>query len=128
MRESLSSIHATIGVGVGVEPVTLMLPVPLKVRGLMFAKVEPRLGAPTPLKVLSATLLFEIVIVIVPSADIEPESAAPSGKGLLASGSGLIGESGGPICPYSKDGVPVASVFMATYFRRSFPKSQMTYH
>ena len=86
---------------VAVDPVTLTLPVPLNVRGLMFAKVEPRFGAPAPLKVLSAILLLEIVIVIVPSADIEPESAAPSGNGLLASGSGLVGESGGPTWPYS---------------------------
>src|ERR1700682_3002259 len=83
------------------EPVTFVLPLPLKVRGLMFAKVDPFFGVPAPLKLVSATLLFEIVMRMVPSAAIEPESAAPSGKGLFASGSGLVGESGGPMCPYS---------------------------
>src|SRR5712692_2017710 len=76
----------------------------------------------------SVTLLFEIVILIVPSAAIEPESAAPSSNGLLAAGSGLVAASGGPTCPYLNDGVPLPSVNIATYLLTPLPKSQMMYH
>src|SRR5437870_1628860 len=76
----------------------------------------------------SATLLFEIVILIVPSAAIEPESAAPSSNGLFAAGSGLVAANAGPTCPYLNDGVPLPSVNIATYLRTPLPKSQMMYH
>src|SRR6266849_4550916 len=54
--------------------------------------------------------------------------SSPSLKGLFASGSGLVGDKGGPTWPHSKDRAPPESVFMATYLRRPLPKSQMMYH
>ena len=116
---------------------TFVVPLPLKVRGLMLAMVLPPFGAlELALQVAklesvgmhSETLLFEIVILIVPSAAIEPESAAPSSNGLLAAGSGLVAANAGPTCPYLNDGVPLPSVNIATYLRTPLPKSQMMYH
>ena len=119
------------------DPVTFAVPDPLNVLGLMLAMVLPGFGALLlALQVVklesvgmhSVTLLVEIVIRIVPSAEIEPVSAAPSSKGLFAAGSGLVGDNAGPTCPYLYEGVPVPSVTMASYLRTPLPKSQLMYH
>src|SRR5215831_16164514 len=72
-----------------------------------------------------SSLSSESWIVITPEARSKlPKSALPSGVGVLAFDGGTLPSSGkgGPKSPYTKLGVPDASVFIATK-RRSLPSA-----